>query len=122
MDTRGPIAGGLATDVEADARITPGAVPVTPVAVELEQQARYLVGCGFDFLQADDIRALARDPVLDLRVTSPDAVDVPGRYLQKRAWAAWRSAAGIAMMSAWSATCFLAMASAFAIVSGSEFR
>jgi len=32
----------------------------------------------FDFLQADDIRALTLDPFLDLRLPRPDPVDVPG--------------------------------------------
>jgi hypothetical protein len=39
-----------------------------------------LIGCGLDFLQADDVRALALDPFLNLRLSRPDAVNVPGGY------------------------------------------
>jgi hypothetical protein len=38
-----------------------------------------LIGSGLDFLQADDVRAVALDPFMNLRLTRPDAVDVPGR-------------------------------------------
>jgi hypothetical protein len=44
-----------------------------------------LISVGFDFLQTDDVRTVARNPFFDLRVTRPDAVDVPGGDLQKRA-------------------------------------
>jgi len=37
---------------------------------------------GFEFLQTDDVRAVARDPFFDLREARPDAVDVPGGDLQ----------------------------------------
>ena len=30
----------------------------------------------------DDVRTVALDPFLDLRLTRPDAVDVPGGYLE----------------------------------------
>ncbi len=100
METDGAFGGQFPTDVQADARIALGAVPVAPVAVEVEEKLGDLVRCGLDFLQADDVRAIPRDPFLDLRVTRPDAVDVPGGDFQNRACAACRSAAGTAMMSA----------------------
>jgi hypothetical protein len=104
MGERRPFRGERLADVQRDARIPLAAVPVAPVAVEIEQQRGQLLGSGFDFLQADDVRALARDPFLNLRVSRPDTVDVPGGDLQNRACAAWRSAAGTAMMSACAAT------------------
>jgi hypothetical protein len=94
------LGGELAADVQADARIALAAVPVTPVAIELEEKLGNLIRCGLDFLKADDVRAIPRDPFLDLCVTRPDAVDVPGGDLQNRACAACRSAAGTAMISA----------------------
>jgi hypothetical protein len=90
----------LAADVKADAGVTLAAVPVAPVAVEIEEQIGNLLGRRLDFLQADDVRALPRDPFLNLRVPRPDAVDVPSGDFQNRACDACRSAAGTAMMSA----------------------
>jgi hypothetical protein len=78
---------GLA-DVQGHARVALAAVPVAPVALEAEERLGNLLGRGFDFLQADDVRAVALDPLLNLRVTRPDAVDVPGGEFQKRACAA----------------------------------
>jgi hypothetical protein len=43
VDARRAIGGRLAADVQADARVALAAVPVTPVAVEIEQEARDLV-------------------------------------------------------------------------------
>ena len=63
-------------------------VPACPVAAIYESvdatpsHQKDLIGSGLDFLQADDVRALLRDPVVDLRLTRPDAVDVPGGELQ----------------------------------------
>ena len=45
---------------------------------------RDLVGGGLDLLQADDVRALALDPLLDLRLPRADSVDVPGGDLHGR--------------------------------------
>ena len=70
--------------MQADSGIAFPPVPIAPVALHLAEGFRYLVGRRFDFLQTDDVRALMRDPVLDLRLPRPDAVDVPGGYLQKR--------------------------------------
>jgi hypothetical protein len=88
MKARGAVGGELAADVEADAGVALAAVPVAPVAVEIEEQVGNLLGRGLDFLQADDVRTLPRDPFLDLRVPRPDAVDVPGGDFQNRACAA----------------------------------
>jgi len=68
----------VVADVEGDARIPLGAVPVAPVAVELTERERDCVRRRLDFLQADDIRALALDPFVDLRFPRPNPVDVPG--------------------------------------------
>jgi hypothetical protein len=88
MAEGGPLRRARLADVQRDARITLAAVPVAPVAVEAEKGFGDLLGCGFDFLQADDVRALALDPFLDLGVPRPDAVDVPGGDFQNRACAA----------------------------------
>ena len=69
-------------DVQGDAGVPLAAVPVAPIALHLAEGRRYLFGRGFDFLQADDVRALLRDPLVDLRLSRPDAVDVPGRELE----------------------------------------
>jgi hypothetical protein len=74
--------------VQRDAGVALAAVPVAPVILETEERLGNLLGSGFDFLQADDVWAVTLDPVLNLRVTRPDAVDVPGGELQKRACAA----------------------------------
>jgi hypothetical protein len=58
-------------------------VPVTPVALQLAEGLGHLVGGRFDFLKADDIRALAIDPFSDLLLARADAVDVPGGQLQR---------------------------------------
>ena len=73
---------------KADAGVALAAVPVAPVALHLAEGGGHLVGSGLDFLQADDVRALARDPFLDLRVPRPDAVDVPGGDLHELSWRA----------------------------------
>src|ERR1700749_1837959 len=65
-------------DVNGDARIRSGAVPVAPVNLHLAEGGWHLIRCGFELLQADDIRTLLRDPFLDLRLARPDTVDVPG--------------------------------------------
>ena len=71
-------------DVQADARVALAAVPVAPVALHLAEFRRNLIGGGFDFLEADDVRAIAFDPLDDLGVTRADAVDVPGGDLHGR--------------------------------------
>src|SRR4029077_19149039 len=68
----------LAPQVEADARVAAGAVPVAPVAVELAELLGELGGRGFDLLQADDVRPVALQPFEELRGAGADAVDVPG--------------------------------------------
>src|SRR4051794_25490202 len=73
-----PHGGQFSANVQADARIALGAMPVAPVAVELTECERNRVRRDLDFLQADDIRALALDPLVDLRFPRPNAVDVPG--------------------------------------------
>src|SRR5262249_39492445 len=73
---------------ERDAGVALAAVPVTPVALHLAESRWNLIGGGLDFLQADDVRTLLRDPLLHLRQPRPDAVDVPGGELQNLACAA----------------------------------
>ena len=69
-------------------------VPACPVAAIYESidatpsHQKDLIGCGFEFLEAEDVRALPADPFLDLGLTRPDAVDVPGREGQNLACAA----------------------------------
>ncbi len=68
-------------DVYGRARVAFAAVPITPVALHLTQCRWHLVGISLDLLQADDIRTLALNPLLDLALTRPDPIDVPGREL-----------------------------------------
>jgi hypothetical protein len=42
-----------------------------------------LIRSGFDFLQANNVRTLTLDPLLNLSLSRPDAVDVPGSYFQR---------------------------------------
>ena len=67
-------------DVQGHARIALLAVPIAPVAVHLTERRRDLIGRRLDFLEADDVGTIARDPFLQLRLTRANAVDVPGRY------------------------------------------
>jgi hypothetical protein len=67
--------------MQCDAGIAFATVPVAPVVFETEERFGDLFGGGFDFLQADDVGALTLDPLLDLSVTRPDAVNVPGGEL-----------------------------------------
>src|SRR3954469_2397028 len=78
----GPFGCKCLADVKPDAGIGSGAVPVAPVALHFTERRRHLIGCRLEFLQADHVRTLLRDPFLDLRLTRPDAVDVPGGELQ----------------------------------------
>jgi hypothetical protein len=78
-----PIGDELAADVQSDTRVALASMPAAPVALETEEGSRYLVRRGLDLLQADDVRALALDPVVELRLPRPDAVDVPGGDLQR---------------------------------------
>src|SRR5437763_16188620 len=83
---------GLA-HMQTDAGIVLVAMPVAPVALHFAQSCRHLIGRGFDLLQADDRRALALDPLLDLGLPRTDPVDVPGGDLNGwRARLAARSA------------------------------
>jgi len=97
-------------------------VPVAPVALHLAEGGWHLIRCGFELLQANDIRTLLRDPFLDLRLARPDTVDVPGGEFQCDACAAWRSGPGIAISAGWASRCAATIASAFAIASGSPRR
>ena len=72
---------GLA-QVQADAGVALPAVPVAPVAVHLADGLGNLLRRGLDFLQAEDVGLLARDPLGDLRVPRANAVHVPGGNLQ----------------------------------------
>ena len=63
--------------VQPDARISFAAVPVAPVALELAQPHRQLIQRGFQLLQAEHVRPLALDELLQLRVARTDAVHVP---------------------------------------------
>src|SRR6478609_7586760 len=66
------------THVERHAGIALLAVPVAPVTLHLAESRRNLVGRGLDLLEAENIRALALDEFLQLRLTSANAVHVPG--------------------------------------------
>ena len=80
---RRPLGRERLADVQGDAGVALVAVPVAPVALHLAESGRHLIGCGLDLLQADDVRSLARDPLLHLRLPRADAVDVPGGDLQE---------------------------------------
>src|SRR6266536_3843847 len=73
----------LATKVQRYARITSAAtVPECMVIVELAL-VRHLIGARLDFLQADDVGTIAREPVAELRGAGADSIDVPGGNLHK---------------------------------------
>src|SRR5262249_18335920 len=92
------------------------------VALHLAEGRRHAIGFDLDFLQADDVRALVRDPVLELRLPRPDAVDVPGGDFQCDAWAACRSAGAMAISAGCAPTWACTTASALAIGSASALR
>ena len=71
--------------VQRHARVALRAVPVAPVALELAEPDRQLVGRRLDLLQADDVGLLALEPLLQLRLPRADAVDVPGGDLHRTA-------------------------------------
>src|SRR5947208_1466507 len=83
MDERRALGCRALRDMKAHARVAFAAVPVAPVALHLAEGRGHLIGAGLDFLQADDVRALALDPVLHFALPRPDAVDVPGRDLHR---------------------------------------
>src|SRR5205823_11734408 len=77
MNKQRPLGRDSLANVETDARVSFAAMPIAPVALHLAESRRHLTGSGFDFLQADDVRTLAVDPLLELALPRPDAVDVP---------------------------------------------
>src|SRR5437660_5768522 len=81
MNEQRPLGCDFLADVKTDARVAFAAVPITPVPLHLTQCRWHLVGLSLDLLQADDTRTLALDPLLDLALTRPDPIDVPGREL-----------------------------------------
>jgi len=81
MNEQRPLGRDFLADVKTDARVAFAAVPTAPVPLHLTQCGWHLVGLRLDLLQADDIRTLALDPLLDLALTRPDPIDVPGREL-----------------------------------------
>src|SRR6516225_6095564 len=56
-------------------------MPVAPVPLQLAEPHGDLIQRRLDFLQADNVGLFAFDPFLQLRLTSPDTVDVPRRDL-----------------------------------------
>jgi hypothetical protein len=71
-----------AAHVERYARVAALAVPIRVIVGELAALGD-LSGLGLDFLQADDVRLLALEPLANLALAGADAVDVPGRYLHR---------------------------------------
>src|SRR5262245_23953008 len=72
-------------NVQTHAGVAFGSVPVTPVALDLAEPQRQLIHRGLDLLQAEDVRLLAIDERLQLRLSSADAVDIPGCNLHTAA-------------------------------------
>ena len=70
-----------ASEVEGDARVAAAAVPAAPEVVERGDGRRDLSGRGLDLLQADDVGAIAFDPLEHLVLSGADAVHVPGHDL-----------------------------------------
>ncbi len=68
----------LLSHVERDAGVALPAMPVAPVAFDVAQPDGQLVDRGFDLLEAEHVRLLAVDELLDLRLPGADAVHVPG--------------------------------------------
>jgi len=71
MNEQRPLGYDFLADVKTDARVAFATVPIAPVPLHLTQCRWHLVGLGLDLLQADDIRTLALDPLLDLALTRP---------------------------------------------------
>src|SRR4051812_36107983 len=76
-----PLGAECLADLQADAGVALLAVPIAPVAFHLAERARDLIGRGLDFLETHDVRPLARDPLLQLRLPGANPVYVPGRDL-----------------------------------------
>src|SRR5262245_32561145 len=71
-------------EVQGDAGIRRGSVPVAPVVGEIAQRFRHLLTLRLELLEADDIGTLACNEVHQLGLARPDAVDVPGDDLHGR--------------------------------------
>ena len=84
MNERRPLGYDFLAYVKSDTRVALAAIPIAPVTFYLTQRGRDLVGSGLYLLQADDIGTLTLDPLLDLALTRPDPVDVPGGKLNGR--------------------------------------
>jgi hypothetical protein len=63
--------------MKSDARIPLAAVPVAPVPLQIAEPHGKLVERGLDLLKAQDIRLLAFDELLHVRLSRSNAVDVP---------------------------------------------
>ena len=70
-------------DMQRNARVRAHAVPVHVIVVMAAARGN-LVGRRLQLLQAKDVRAVALEPVAELRLPRADAVDVPGGDLQLR--------------------------------------
>src|SRR5207237_10086753 len=77
MRKRRPLRAQPFGDVKAHARTPLSAVPVPPVAFHLAERRGHLVRRRLDFLEPDDIRLLAFNPFLHLRVPRANAIHVP---------------------------------------------
>jgi hypothetical protein len=62
MGEDGRLREALLADVQPDTGVGAGAVPVAPVAGEVAERLGNLLGLGFQLLQADDVRLVARMP------------------------------------------------------------
>ena len=77
MRESGRFGGEPLADMQGDAGIPLGPVPVAPIPFDLAEPDRQLIHGRLDFLQTEDVGLLALEPFLELRLARPDPVDVP---------------------------------------------
>jgi hypothetical protein len=74
----------VAADMEPDAGVGFGAVPVASVALQFTNRTGNLSRRGFELLKAHDIGLLALNPFENLRLPRADSIHVPGGDFQER--------------------------------------
>src|SRR5918992_1824778 len=72
----------VAPDVQANAGVGARAMPVASISLKFAERCRYLRHSRFQLLQANDIRALALDPLENLSLAGADPIDIPGGDFQ----------------------------------------
>ena len=88
--------------MQCDARVSFSSMPVAPVALQLAEPDRKLIGGRLDLLQAQNVRLLFFKELMKLRLAGADSIHVPGRDLHGDwARAGGRSSDATARSPAW---------------------